>query len=95
MIEGAAPSVGTSQTMISQESHESQWITTPTLDIPPPPLTSKAVYYSNRSPILRRVEKLAKSKHINWPAASAWITGEIATTLQASTEFIGAETLYE
>jgi hypothetical protein len=34
-----------------------------------------------------------KSKHIHWPAASVWITGEIATTLQASTEVMGTEML--
>jgi hypothetical protein len=44
---------------------------------------------------MRRVEKLAKSRYIDWPAAFAWITGKIATTLQTSTEFMGAETLRE
>jgi hypothetical protein len=44
---------------------------------------------------MRFVEKLPKSRYIDWLAVSAWITGEIATTLQASTEFMGAETLRE
>jgi hypothetical protein len=42
---------------------------------------------------MQHVEKLAKSKHIDWPAVSTWITGEIATTLHVSTEFMGEDTL--
>jgi hypothetical protein len=44
---------------------------------------------------MRCVEKLMKFKVIDGPTASAWVTGDIATRLQASSEFMSAETLRE
>jgi hypothetical protein len=43
--------------------------------------------------IMRPVEKLTKSKVVDWPAVSAWVPADIATRFQASPEFMDAETL--
>jgi hypothetical protein len=42
---------------------------------------------------MRRREKPAKPKTIDWEAVSTWATVEIVTTLQESPEFTSAETL--
>jgi hypothetical protein len=41
------------------------------------------------------VKKLTKSKVVDWPDVSSWITADIATRLQASPEFMNAERLRE
>jgi hypothetical protein len=45
--------------------------------------------------MMRRVEELTMSKVVDCPAASAWVTADMTTRLQASPKSINAETLRE
>jgi hypothetical protein len=38
---------------------------------------------------------MKKYKMVDWPAVSAWVTSEIAIGLEASPEFMNADTLRE
>jgi hypothetical protein len=44
---------------------------------------------------MRRVEKLTKSKMVNWEAVCDRVTADIVTRLQASRVFMSAETVRE